>query len=542
MEALATQQSFHKKQMKKQLTRKRDDTALHSAVREGDLEVVLEILSNSEEDELKELLSKQNQSGETALYVASECDYVDLVKELIKYYDVGSAAIKAKNGYDAFHIAAKIGGLEVLKVLIDAIPQLLATVDQSNATALHTAAAQGHVEVVKFLLDRNSSLATIARNNGKTALHSSARNGHLEVIKAILSKEKGIATWVDKKGQTALHMAVKGTNANTVVELLASDDTLLNIVDGKGNSALHIATRKGRLQIVETLLKHKELKKDAMNKSGETAFDTAEKTGHVEIVSILQEYGVKSAKSLITQPPKSAVRELKQTVSDIKHEVHDQIEHTRQTGRKVRGIAKRLDKMQTEGLNNAITSTTVVAVLIATVAFAAIFTLPGQYADEQTEVPPGSSLGEANIAPRLEFSIFLISDSLALFISLAVVVVQTSVVVVEKEAKKLLMTVINKLMWLACAFISVAFLAICYIIVGDQERWLAIGITVIGTLIMATTLGTLCYWVIMHRIEASNLRNRRLSARNSRSQSYSMSMIVSDEEIPEDDFKKLYAL
>ncbi|KZV35065.1 ankyrin repeat-containing protein [Dorcoceras hygrometricum] len=538
MEALARQQSFCKKQMKKQYTRKRDDTELHSAARDGDLEMVLEIVSNSEGDELKELLSKQNQSGETALYVASECNHVDLVKELIKYHDVGSAAIKAKNGFDAFHIAAKIGGLEILKVLIDAIPQLLATVDQSNATPLHTAAAQGHVEVVKFLLDRNSSLATIARNNGKTALHSSARNGHLEVVKAILSKEKGIVTWVDKKGQTALHMAVKGTNANVVEELIASDDALLAIADGKGNSALHIATRKGRLQIVRTLLKSKAVNKDAFNKAGETAFDTAEKTGHLEIASILQECGFKSAKSLTTQPPKTAARELKQKVSDIKHEVHDQIEHTRQTGRKVRGIAKRLDKMQTEGLNNAITSTTVVAVLIATVAFAAIFTLPGQYADDQTEVPPGSSTGQANIAPRLEFLIFLISDSLALFISLAVVVVQTSVVVVEKEAKKQMMAVINKLMWLACAFVSVAFLALCYVIVGDEERLLAIGITVIGTVIMATTLGTLCYWVVMHRIEASNLRSRRLSARNSRSRSWS----ASDEEIQEDDFKKLYAL
>ncbi|KAL0344582.1 UNVERIFIED_CONTAM: Ankyrin repeat-containing protein [Sesamum radiatum] len=470
MEAPDGQQSFHKKQMKKQLTGKRDDTELHSAARAGNLEVVLEIIGGSGEEELKKLLSKQNQSGENT-----------------------------KNGYDAFHIAAKLGNLGVLRILLEAMPQLLATVDQANTTPLHTAAAQGHVEVVDFLLERNSSLATIARNNGKTALHSSARNGHSEVVKALLSKEPGIATWSDKKGQTALHMAVKGNSTKVVDELIASDAALLTIVDGKGNTALHIATRKGRPQIVQSLLKHKGIIKEAINKSGETAFDTAEKTGRSEIASILREYGVKSAKSLTPQPPASAARELKQTVSDIKHEVHDQLEHTRQTRRRVRGIAKRLNKMQSEGLNNAITSTTVVAVLIATVAFAAIFTLP------------------------------------------AVVVVQTSVVVVERKAKKQLMAVINKLMWLACAFVSVAFLALCYIIVGDQERWLAVGVTVIGTVIMATTLGTMCYWVIMHRIEASNLRSLRRSARNSRSQSWSVS-VLSDSELPEDNYKKLYAL
>lgn len=97
--------------MTKQLTGKRDDTQLHTAARAGNLELVVEIISNIEEAELKQLLSKQNNSGETALYVAAEHGYVDLVKEMIKYYDVGLAGTKAKNGYDAFHIAAKQGDL-----------------------------------------------------------------------------------------------------------------------------------------------------------------------------------------------------------------------------------------------------------------------------------------------------------------------------------------------------------------------------------------------------------------------------------------------
>ncbi|KAJ0917500.1 putative PGG domain-containing protein [Helianthus annuus] len=96
--------------------------------------------------------------------------------------------------------------------------------------------------------------------------------------------------------------------------------------------------------------------------------------GHPHIGSILQEHGVPSARVL--KPPTTPARELKQTVSDIKHEVHNQLEHTRQTRRRVQGIARHLNKMHAEGLNNAINSTTVVAVLIATVAFAAIFTVP----------------------------------------------------------------------------------------------------------------------------------------------------------------------
>jgi hypothetical protein len=296
------------------------------------------------------------------------------------------------------------------------------------------------------------------------------------------------------------------------------------------------------MQFIKFILGQSETNGMAVNKSGETALDTAEKTGNSEVKDILTEHGIQSGKSIKSQPKTAATRELKQTVSDIKHEVHHQLEHTRQTRKSVQGIAKRLNKMHTEGLNNAINSTTVVAVLIATVAFAAIFTVPGQFADNPKSIPKGKSLGEANIAPNPAFIIFFIFDSFALFISLAVVVVQTSIVVIESKAKKQMMAIINKLMWLACVLISVSFLALSFVVVGKDQRWLAIGVTVIGTTIMATTLGTMCYWVIQHRIEASNLRSIRKSSMGSRSRSFSVSVVISDSEILNNERTKMYAI
>ncbi|GLT77879.1 hypothetical protein SLA2020_494340 [Shorea laevis] len=520
--------------MAKQLTGKRDDTPLHSAVRAGNLETVLEIITGSEDAELKDLLSKQNQSGETALYVASECGYADLVKQMIKFHDVDLAGIKARNGYDAFHIASKQGDMAVLKVLMDAEPELLMTFDSSNSTALHTAASQGHVDVVNFLLEKGSSVAAIGRNNGKTALHAAARNGHLEIVKALLRKEPRIATRIDKKGQTVLHKAVKRENVEVVNELLNLDPSLINIVDAKGNTALHIATRKGQTQIVLKLLNQSGVNKQAINKSEETALDTAEKTGHKEIAAILRKHGIQCAK-LIKPQPRNTDQELKQTVSDIKHDVHSQLQQSCQTTKRVQVMAKRLNKMHREGLNNAFNSTTFVAVLIATVAFAAIFNVPGQYFDNPKAVNPGFSLGEARIAPKLEFLIFFISDSVALFLSLALVVVQTSVVVIEPKAKKEMMAIINKLMWLACLLISIAFLALSYVVIGDNERWLAIMITIVGTGIMVSTLGMLCYWVIMNR-KASKFRSIQRSSRSGRSQSVSVSVMNREDDL------KLYAV
>lgn len=107
--------SVPKKKMAKQLTGKRDDTPLHSAVRRGNKDEVVEILTKTRESDLNVLLGKQNQSGETALYVAAEYGDVEIVKEMIKCYDLALVEIKARNGFDAFHIAAKQGHLSTCK-------------------------------------------------------------------------------------------------------------------------------------------------------------------------------------------------------------------------------------------------------------------------------------------------------------------------------------------------------------------------------------------------------------------------------------------
>ncbi|OAY50447.1 ankyrin repeat-containing protein At5g02620 [Manihot esculenta] len=512
---------------------KRGDSQIHLDARAGNLSRVREILQNCDGNDAKFLLALQNHEGETPLYAAAENGHAAVVAEMLGYMDLEIASVAARNGFDSFHIAAKQGHLEVLKELLRGFPNLAMTTDLTCTTALHTAATQGHVDVVNLLLETDSNLVKIARNNGKTALHSAARMGHVEVLRSLLGKDPSTGLRTDKKGQTALHMAVKGQNEEIVRELLKPDPSVLILEDNKGNTVLHIAAKKGRTQNVRCLLSVEGINVNVTNKAGETALDIAEKLHTPELVSILKAAGAVNSKDL-GKPPNPA-KQLKQTVSDIKHDVQTQLQQTRQTGVRVQKIAKRLKKLHISGLNNAINSSTVVAVLIATVAFAAIFTVPGQYVEDK-EV--GTSLGQAHIAKNPAFLVFFVFDSLALFISLAVVVVQTSVVVIEQKAKKQLVFVINKLMWLACLFISIAFVSLTYVVVGQKSRWLAIYATVIGGSIMLTTIGSMCYCVILHRMEESRLRSIR---RESRSRSYSMSM-VSDQEILDSEYKRMYAL
>ncbi|KAG6509777.1 hypothetical protein ZIOFF_027782 [Zingiber officinale] len=553
------QQSF-KERKSKNSPGKRGDLELHLAARAGNVLHVQKILSDCSEAELKDLIYKQNQDGETALYVAAEKGHVEVVREILKVSDIQSAGIKADNSYDPFHIAAKQGYLEVLKDLLQPFPALAMTTNSLNSTALDTAATQGHIHIVNLLLETDASLAKIAKKNGKTVLHSAARMGHVDVVKLLLEKDPSIGLRTDKKGQTAFHMAAKGQNVEMLMALLEPDESIVNLEDGKGNRPLHIATRKGNLkasqtmplfnlcylcasssliisialdlQIVQVLLQVEGIEVNAVNRTGETALSIAQKTENEDIAAILTEFGAVVAKESTNTA--SAAKQLKQTVSDIKHDVQSQLKQTRQTVMRVQKIKKRLKKLHLGGLNNAINSNTVVAVLIATVAFAAIFQLPGSFVDQ---AQPKFTLGQAYIADNAAFITFLVFDSLALFISLAVVVVQTSLIVIEQKAKRRMVFVMNKLMWLACLFISVAFISLTYIVVGKQDLWLAWLTMAIGASIMLATLGSMIYFVIVHRIEEKNMRNMR---RNSESRS--MISVASDSELLNSEYKKMYAL
>ena len=124
----------------------------------------------------------------------------------------------------------------------------------------------------------------------------------------------------------------------------------------------------------------------------------------------------------------------------------------------------------------------------STIAFAALFTVPGGYGY--------SVYGEATVANNTLFQIFFISNAFTLFTSLAVVVVQITLVRWETKYQRKVVGVINKFMWLASACITVAFFALAYIVAGCHELWLAIIVTLIGGIIIVGVLGIMTYFLV----------------------------------------------
>ncbi|KAM6569139.1 hypothetical protein CsatB_017124 [Cannabis sativa] len=486
----------------KQVTGMHNDTELHLAAQRGDLAGVRQIfgdieaqmaettLSGSEFDEevadiRSSILNEKNELGETALFIAAEKGHLEVVKELMQHVTKEGISIKNRSGFDPLHIAASQGHKEIVEVLLDYDPKLSKTIGQSNTTPLISAASKGHVSVVRELLSKDSSITEISRSNGKNALHLASRQGHVDIVRMLLKNDPQLARRTDKKGQTALHMAVKGVSCEVVKSLLDADAAIVMLPDKFGNTALHVATRKRRTEIVSELLSLPDTNVNALTREHKTAFDIAEGLTLCEETSLIKEtlarYGGVKANEL-NQPRD----ELRKTVTQIKKDVHIQLEQTRKTNQNVTGIAKELRKLHRAGINNATNSVTVVAVLFATVAFAAIFTVPGGDDDS----------GMAVMVNTTSFKIFFIFNAIALFTSLAVVLVQITLVRGETKAERRVIEVINKLMWLASVCTSVAFISSAYIVVGRCNRWAAILVTVIGAVTMVGVLGTMTYYVV----------------------------------------------
>ncbi|GAA0156108.1 phosphatase modulator [Lithospermum erythrorhizon] len=528
-----------KKKYVKQVTGRQNDTELHLAAQKGDLLAVRQILNDINSQMVGTLsgedldrgvaeihasvVNEVNESGETALFTAADKGHLDVVKELLQYSNKDTLLKKNQSGFDPLHIAARQGHHAIVKVFLDHDQELSKTTGPSNATPLISAATRGHISVVNELLSKDGGLLESTRSNGKNAVHLAARQGHVDIVKALLDKDPQLARRTDKKGQTALHMAVKGVNSEVVKLLLEADAAIVMLPDKKGNTALHIATRKKRAEIVNELLSLPDINVNALNRDHKTAFDIAEDLPLSEESSDIKEFlhrcgGLRANE--LNQPRD----ELRKTVTQIKQDVHIQLEQTKRTNKNVHGIAKELRKLHREGINNATNSVTLVAVLFATVAFAAIFTVPGG------DNPNGMAVA----VNRASFKIFFIFNAIALFTSVAVVVVQITLVRGETKAERRVVGVINKLMWLASVCTSVAFMASSYIVVGRKFEWAAILVTGVGGVIMGGVLGTMTYYVVKSKSKRG-IRKRL-------KQSMSLSNSFHPSEYSNSDIDRIYAL
>ncbi|XP_058101977.1 protein ACCELERATED CELL DEATH 6-like [Magnolia sinica] len=117
---------------------------------------------------------------------------------------------------------------------------------------------------------------------------------------------------------------------------------------------------------------------------------------------------------------------------------------------------------------------TLVAALIASVTFAATFTMPGGYKND------GPNQGSALLMKHAAFKAFLLSNTIALCCSLLVVV---GFIWAWSQHKMFLFSVLtwgHQLTVIAFLAMLVSFMTAVYAVVASECRWLAIVILAIG--------------------------------------------------------------
>ncbi|KAK8591314.1 hypothetical protein V6N13_031362 [Hibiscus sabdariffa] len=372
------------------------DTALHVAVRNG-YHQIAELLIR--EDPGLTLLT--NDAGESPLFLAVDRRHVRIAQNILEV--APDFSIKGRNNMNVLHAAVIRSKHEVftlvdyfwelmsaqnimtdssLKYVIKAIPlQVCATLKIWSA---RTSNNYDYKNLVARLMmtGKNRSALLETDKRGWTPLHYAAHFGAVDIFDLFskyISNENGSAAHIrDGNGRSVVHIAASEGEVNILKRL--SDKQ-----DNEGNTALHLAVIKAkRDKIFEFLIKDSRVDTTVANSAGHTVMD----------ILLLQDHGYDYKKWItLTAASNGGLESLELAIN----------KNGRKTEKKFEAAidAQGLKNLNYDQLKEIGNTNALVATLVATVSFAASFTMPGGYKsdgpDEGMPILSGKSAFRASV-------------------------------------------------------------------------------------------------------------------------------------------------
>ncbi|AEE83437.1 ankyrin repeat family protein [Arabidopsis thaliana] len=341
-----------------------------------------------------------NNKGISSLYEAVDAGnkFEDLVKAILKTTDDNVDREVRKFNLDSklqgnkhlAHVALKAKSIGVLDVILDEYPSLMDEQDEDGRTCLSYGASIGYYKGLCNILNRSTKGVYVCDQDGSFPIHSAAKNEHYEIIKEFIKRCPASKYLLNRLGQNILHVAAKNEASLTAYMLMHDKDTKHLGVgqDVDGNTPLHLAVMNWDFDSITCLASRNHEILKLRNKSGLRARDIAEsevKPNYIFherwtlalLLYAIHSSGFESVKSL--------------TIQSVP-----------------------LDPKKNRHYVNALL---VVAALVATVTFAAGFTIPGGYISDSKK----PNLGRATLATNPTLFIFLLFDILAMQSSVATI-------------------------------------------------------------------------------------------------------------------------
>ena len=124
--------------------------------------------------------------GNTPLMEASRADYMSIVKKLLQ----NDAKVNAtqKDGTHAAYLAAEIGNLEIIKLLIAKDPSVVDLKGYQGRTPLYAASKDGYLNIVKYLNSFPQTNIDSQANYGATALIWAVYTNHPKTVRVLLEE------------------------------------------------------------------------------------------------------------------------------------------------------------------------------------------------------------------------------------------------------------------------------------------------------------------------------------------------------------------
>ncbi|KAH0933830.1 hypothetical protein HID58_010947, partial [Brassica napus] len=357
------------------------------------------------------LLLRENNNGDTPLHVAASVGSFQILQLLVNEVasDIENLGVTTKQLLritnkqkdTALHVALKNGHGDVAKLLVELDTGLLDMVNSNNESPLYLAIERGLFDVAGHIVER-FPLVSGKGPKGMNALHAAVVwLEKIEITQLLLQQDSSAAYISDKEGQCPLHLAASTGQTDAYRELVGSCPYVWEIVDGKGRTSLHCAVISGQRGIIQCILDMPEISLHLLNESdvdGNTPLHlSVVYKCHTILVLFLRNKRV----------DKLAMNRNHLTAAELfysQKQEQQNVETKKQEKADVEESNARHDCAMYE-------VHLFVAVLVATVAFAAAFQLPGGYKPDGTPV----------LSEEVAFTCFLVFDTIAFIFSVATV-------------------------------------------------------------------------------------------------------------------------